>query len=184
MYFNFSSFEKIGMHQDINVLFSHKFKHAIGQRFHYLLLSNFCHPFNSIYIFFFSFRPNWEGKKHNHKKSCKEKMAANIYHSYYVKLVYFFIVLYSLVASSSVALPTNPSSNSPPPPSRSRALKSPPAYRNQIVSSRAGKYVSSFSNSICSFYLSRIPYIRLNVSPHTFPQSYFFMHCDFQINST
>lgn len=58
-------------------------------------------------------------------------MAAN--NSYYVKLVYFSIVLYSLY-STSVALPTKAET-----PSRSRALKSPPAYRNQIVSSRAGQ---------------------------------------------
>ena len=40
-------------------------------------------------------------------------------------------------------------------PSRSRALKSPPAYRNQIVSSRAGKF----------YNLSRIPFFSFHLIP-------------------
>ena len=55
-----------------------------------------------------------------------------------VKLVYISLVLSYLVASE--ALPHRP----PTTISRSRAFKNAPAYRNQIVSSRAGKSVSSF----------------------------------------
>lgn len=63
-----------------------------------------------------------------------------------VKLVFFFLVSYTLVVLNCVALPTKSSPTS----SRSRALKGPPAYRNQIVSShRAG--------TRCSFpYFHRI----------------------------
>ena len=66
-----------------------------------------------------------------------------------LKLVYFTLVLTHLTASIGVEAlpqlprrgrgrgPLNPTTNP-----RSRAFKSAPAYRNQIVSSRAGKSVS------------------------------------------
>ena len=67
-------------------------------------------------------------------------MAASNSSTHALKLVFIPLVLvtfYLLVASTVEALPTKSSSSSSTAASRSRALKPLPAYRNQIVSSRA-----------------------------------------------